>query len=173
MTRRARNPRPVLSRLAVAAALALLTAALPGCRMPSASLQLIGGLNEVIGDLADGQAKVRDAALSQLAAQKDSLDTAFESDLRHLADPPAGTAPDAEPTLKLADVLQAKRLYDARHTEIQASREAVAETFDRLDNNAAAGLQMIGLLRNLVLQQNALAGQTTLALEAILKSQRK
>ncbi|MDD4888572.1 MAG: hypothetical protein PHU85_01480, partial [Phycisphaerae bacterium] len=159
--------------------LGALAVTLAGCQMPTASLQFLDGLDTAIGNVADGQQKVRDAAMSQLASQQESLDLAFESDLRGLASPPAGqlnvpaTAPAGDPTLKLADVLTAKRLYDGKRTELQSSRSAVADTFDRLDNNTAASRQMVDMLRRLVLQQNALAGQTSLAVETILRGTKK
>jgi hypothetical protein len=152
---------------------------LAGCQMPVASLQLLDGLTTALGDTAAGQQKVREAIVSQLDSQSQSLDAAFDADIRNLARPPQDqpdgqgqpgqptTAPE-ELTVKLADVLTAKRLYDARRVELDASRAGVADTFTRLDNNLSASRQIADMLRKLVLQQNILAGQADLAIQTLM-----
>lgn len=159
-----------LTRIRLTVLMIVAMATLAGCQMPAASLQLLDGLDTAIGNTADGQKLVRQAAMSQLASQQESLDSAFESDLRNLATPPSPTTgPDAEPAVKLADVLTAKRLYDARRTELASARTSAGETFDKLDNNVAASRQMVDMLRRLVLQQNVAAGQADLAVQMLLK----
>lgn len=145
------------------------TLALAGCQMPSASLQLIGGLESVLAETSAGQEHIRAAIVSQLDWQAESLDAAFVADLRNLASGNQRPATQPEQLIVLLDdVLLAKRLYDARRVELDASRAGVAETFQRLDNNLAASRQMADMLRRLVLQQNALAGQADLAMQTLL-----
>ena len=157
--------------------------ALGGCKMPSASLQLLDGLDTALGNVSSGQQVVRQSVSSQLVGQQEALDTAFEADLRNLAgqsqspsaagsaSQPNGLGADeaAGATVKLADVLTAKRLYDIRRTELAAGRANVVEAFDRLDNNLTASRQMVNMLRQLVMQQDLMSGQTGLMINALLK----
>ena len=154
----------------------LAAAVLGGCRMPSAGLELLDGLDEALGNVASGQQVLREAVIAQTDGQQAALDAAFEADMRNLAalgGAPANAAEgaQAEPTVKLADVLDAKRLYDARRVELEATRAGLGLTFDRLDNNLAASRQMVDMLRRLTLQQHLLAGQAEIAVNNLLQRQ--
>jgi len=176
-TVRSMSRRMGIGRALCAVAAVLVAGAAGGCRMPSAGLQLLGGLETALEDVSAGQQVIRTAVMTQLQGQQEALDAAFEADLRNLAARAAVDEPDAGEAapggaVKLADVLTAKRLYDARRAEIQASREGVGGAFDRLDNNLAASREMVDMLRRLTLQQHLLAGQAELAVANLLSRQR-
>lgn len=154
---------PLALALAALAALACLSA---GCRMPAAGLGVLDGLDVALGNASAGQSAVAAALIDHLDAQQSALDAAFEADLRHLA---AATQPDDPPAVRLDDVLEAKRLYDSKRREIETGRLAVGDSMDRLAANLSASREMVEMLRQLVRQQNLLAGQADLALDAILR----
>ncbi|MCG3179988.1 MAG: hypothetical protein BIFFINMI_02342 [Phycisphaerae bacterium] len=135
-----------------------------GCRMPEASLKLLAGIDTALADAQAGNTAIREAARVQLSAQQVALDAAFEADIRRLP----GDGDGAAASLSRDDVLAAKALYDKRSAEIDASRAANEEAFSRIDRDLAVSRQMADMVRRLVLQQQLLAGQGELAVNALL-----
>jgi hypothetical protein len=135
-----------------------------GCAEPAAVDQLLRVADEALQEVAAADAQFEEAALAQLDQQAATLDEAFVSDMKRLA--------DQEGWIFLEDVLAGKELYNAKRAALDQSRKDLREAFAKTRRNMYVARDLIQYAADLVVRNRAVWYDVSQYVEYIAKSRR-